>query len=76
MTIEQAKELIPDFDSFCKETCDHCSANDWYCPSHCVTLNLARNMDFELIQKSYARNDGLIWKVIRYIRQARIRGEK
>lgn len=33
MTIEEAKEHIPDFEAFCKKACDLCTANDWYCPN-------------------------------------------
>ena len=29
MTIEEAKEYMPDIDSFCKEACNNCSA-EWY----------------------------------------------
>lgn len=72
MTIEDAKAYIPDFDAFRKETCNICTANDWYCPSECDTLKKARQLDFNRILKCYARNGGDIQKVINYIRTARI----
>lgn len=72
MTIEEAKEYIPDFDVFRRAVCDSCTANDWYCPSDCEALVKAKKLDYDRILKCYARNDGELWKVIRYIRQARI----
>lgn len=72
MTIKQATELIPDIEAFKKELCNACVANDWYCPSDCDCLKKAQRMDFERILKSYARNDGDLKKVIRFIYQARI----
>ena len=70
MKPEEAKEYIPNFDSFRKEACDCCS-NDWYCPSDCETLKKAKIMDFESIQKAYARHDGEMDKVFAYIKSAR-----
>ena len=72
MTIEEAKEYIPDFDSFCKEACAVCTANDWYCPDVCDTLLKAGELDYERILKCYARNDGEMYKVLRWLKQARI----
>lgn len=71
MTIEEAKEFMPDFNSFHAEACRYCN-HDWFCPDYCDTLRKASKMDFERIQKSYARNDGDMVKVINFIRQARI----
>lgn len=72
MTIEEAKEYIPDFDAFRKEACNHCTANDWYCPSDCTTLEKARKLDYNRILKCYARNGGEMDKVFAFIRSARI----
>lgn len=71
MTIEEAKEYMPDFDSFCKEACNNCGA-DWYCPTYCDVLEKAKRMDFNRILKRYACNDGEIYKVLRWLKQARI----
>lgn len=70
MTIEEAKKDIPDFDSFCYQACHRCN-NDWYCPSYRDVLK-AERMDFNRILKCYARHDGDLEKVWRWIKQARI----
>lgn len=71
MTIEQAREEMPNIDYFLSSVCVICTANDWYCPTYCHDLEKAQRMPFEKIQKAYARHDGELWKVMRYIRQAR-----
>ena len=71
MTIEEAKEYIPDVDSLCRQACLCCN-NEWYCPTYCDVLEKAARMDYNRILKCYARNDGEMWKVVRWIRQARI----
>lgn len=73
MTIEEAKEYIPDFEAFRKEACTVCTANDWYCPFNvCDTLLKAGELDYNRILKCYARHDGEMYKVFRWIKQARI----
>lgn len=72
MTIEEARECIPNFKAFENEVCNSCVENDWYCPSRCRILEKASKLDFERIQKSYARNDGEMWKVMRYIKRAKV----
>lgn len=71
MTIEEAKEYIPDFDSFCKEACDNCGEAG-YCHRYCEDLCKSERMDFNRILKCYARNDGETYKVLRWLKQARI----
>ena len=71
MTIEEAKEYIPDFKSFYAEACAMC-AQEWYCPHNCEILDKARKMDFNRILKCYARHDGEMYKVLRWLKQARI----
>lgn len=72
MTIEQAREDIPDLKAFENEFCNKCVANDWYCPDRCRILEKALKIDFERILKSYARNDGDLTKVSRFLREAKI----
>ena len=72
MTIEEAKEYIPDFEAFRKEACTVCTANDWYCPNVCDTLLKAGELDYNRILKCYARHDGEMYKVFRWLKQARI----
>lgn len=72
MTIEEAKEYIPDFEAFRNEFCSVCVANDWYCPNVCDTLLKAGELDYNRILKCYARNDGEIWKVVQWLKKARI----
>ena len=67
MTIEKAREEIPDIDSFCYDACIVCSC-EWFCPSDCSVLEKARKLDFERILKCYAKHDGDINKVCRYIK--------
>lgn len=71
MTIEEAKEYMPDIDTFLAQACLCCS-NEWYCPTYCNVLEKAKRMDFNRILRCYARNDGEMYKVLRWIRQARI----
>lgn len=71
MTIEEAKEYIPDFEAFCKEACATCT-EEWYCPHNCEILSKATKMDFNRILKCYARHDGEMYKVLRWLKQARI----
>lgn len=72
MTVDEARKEIKNIDYFCKNVCNVCTANDWYCPTECDTLQRARMIDFERIVKSYARNEGDLSKVLRYINQRRI----
>lgn len=91
MTIEEAKEYIPDFEAFCKEACDNCGEAGYcprycedlcetcvncgeaeYCHLYCEDLCKAARMDFNRILKCYARNDGEMYKVLRWLKQARI----
>lgn len=71
MTLEQAKEELCDIDTFCKIACDNCTANDYYCPSECEMLKKARTLDFDRIIKCFANNDGDLYKVFAYIKQAK-----
>ena len=71
MTIEETKEYIPDFDSFRYQAC-LCCDNEWYCPTYCNVLEKAERIDFNRILKCYARNDGEMYKVLRWLKQARI----
>ena len=66
MTLKEAKEEIPDFNTFRKMLCNNCVANDWYCPSDCKTLVKAKRL-FEYIQDAYARHDGDLQKICAYI---------
>ena len=72
MTIEEAKEYIPDFDSFCRKAC-LCCDNEWYCLSYCDVLEKASRMDFNHILKCYARNDGEMYKVLRWLKKQELR---
>ena len=76
MTERQAREDIPDIDTFCKECCGNCTSNDWYCPSACKVLKKARKLDFDRIVKCYAEHDGDLNKVCRYIRNTKINRAK
>lgn len=71
MTIEEAKEYIPDFEAFRNEACAICT-EEWYCPHNCEILSKATKMDFNRILKCYARNDGEMYNVLRWLKQARI----
>jgi hypothetical protein len=71
MTLEKAKEEIPDFETYAKICCDNCTANDWYCPSYCPELKKASSIPFNIIQEKYARYDGDLRKVVRYIKNTK-----
>lgn len=71
MTIEEVKEEIPTIESFIHQSCNMCTGNDWYCPRLCDDLEKAQRIPFEKIQSAYARHDGDMKKVFRYIKQAR-----
>lgn len=72
MTCEEAKAEIIDFPTFCRISCNSCNS-DWYCPSYCDVLEKASKMNFDLIIKAYARNDGEMYKVFRYIKNTKRR---
>jgi hypothetical protein len=69
MKLEEARNEVGNITDFCHSVCISCTANDWFCPTYCVELEKAYRMPFEKILKSYARNDGDIWKVVRYIKR-------
>ena len=68
MTIHEAKEEIPTISKFIATCCDNCKSNDWYCPTLCFELEKARLLPFDKIQQAYARHDGDLRKVCRYIK--------
>ena len=76
MTLDEAREEIGDIDSFCKNACYDCTANDWFCPDECDNLKKAMQIDFDRIAKAYARYDGDLSKVFRYINQAKVTTRK
>lgn len=71
MTTVDAREYIPNLTIFRKEACEACKQSD-YCPQYCDTLLKAERMDFNRILKCYARHDGEMYKVLRWLKQARI----
>ena len=66
MTIDEAIQEIPDFDTFAQEFCNACKS-DTYCSFYCDTLLKAEHI-FERVQKAYARYDGDMVKVDQYIK--------
>lgn len=64
-------EVPTNFESFAKEACE-CCKEEWYCPSHCVFLEKAKKIPFELIMRSYIRNEGDFTKVARFIRRKKL----
>ena len=70
MTLEEAKQEIPDFNTFANEFCNACTS-DTYCSFYCDTLRKAECI-FDRVQQAYARHDGDIMKVDRYIKGAKI----
>lgn len=72
MTVDEAKKEIGDtVEAFCKEACNLCNS-EWYCPTHCDLLEKAKQLEFNRILKCYARNDGDMRKVFRYVRTTKI----
>ena len=69
MTIEEAKQDIPSFDSFVDEMCNACTS-DGYCPSYCDVICKSEKM-FDRVQQAWARHDGDVRKVWNYIKQAK-----
>ncbi len=70
-TLVEAKNEIPDIDIFCEAVCQYCTSNDWYCTDYCDVLEKARTLDYKRILRAYARNDGDLDKVCRYIRRTK-----
>lgn len=71
MTVWEAKQEAPDIDTLNSMLCVNCKANDWYCPTECDTLKKGRRLPFEKILKAYARHDGDLVKVARYIKETK-----
>ena len=72
MTYEEAIEEIENIENLCKQLCNSCTSNDWYCPDECKIIERAKQIPFEKIVKSYARNEGQLWKVARFIRRCNL----
>ncbi len=72
MTIEQAREEFENYGQFAHAVCTVGCGHEWYCPSWCDVLLKGEKMDFERILKSYARNDGDMNKVVRFIKRAKV----
>ena len=72
MTVEEAKAEIPDIDAFCYWGCVHCNS-EWFCPTYCDLLEKARRIPFNRILECYARHEGDVVKVFRYIQQTKER---
>ena len=70
MYYAEAQAEIIDFSTFCRISCNSCNS-EWYCPSYCDVLEKASKMDFDLIIRAYARNDGDMQKVFRYIKNTK-----
>jgi hypothetical protein len=69
MTLEEAKQEIPDFDTFANEFCNACTS-DAYCSFYCDTLKKAERI-FDRVQVAYARHDGDMVKVDQYIKKTK-----
>lgn len=69
MTLDEAKQECPYFDTFANEFCCACTA-DFYCPSYCDTLIKAGRI-FDRVLEAYARHDGDMRKVGRFIKRAK-----
>lgn len=69
MTLDEAKQEIPDFDTFATKYCDMCM-HDAFCDFYCYTIAKAERI-FDRVQKAYARHDGDMVKVERYIKNAK-----
>jgi hypothetical protein len=72
MTIEQAKIEIPDLETYFKLDCDVNCLHDFYCPSDCKEHIKARKLGIDKIQSAYARHDGDLVEVTKYIRRASV----
>lgn len=72
MNYQEAKNEIPNTETFCRHACDRCN-NDWYCPSDCDLLSKAKRIPFYRILNCYARHDGDMAKVFRYIKSTKER---
>ncbi len=70
MQIEQAKRECGSIDDLCHTLCDYCTSNDWDCPSDCDFLIKARKIGIDRLTSCYAKHDGDLQKVVRYIRRA------
>ena len=75
MTYEEAKEELKDIDSFCHRTCIACNS-EWFCPSYCDMLLKAKKLDFDRIIKCYAKHDGDMCKVFRYLETTKLNRKK
>lgn len=72
MTYEEALQEIPNIDSFCRYVCNCGCGHEDYCPTECSLLEKARQLDFDRIVKCYARHEGDLEKVFRYIKCTKV----
>lgn len=69
MTAEETKERYGyNADDMCKNLCDLCNANDWYCPSDCESLAWIRN-NYEKAINRLAKLDGDYVEMFRRIKR-------
>ena len=66
---EQVKEEYGSLDNMCLEICNCCTAvPDGYCTGGCTTLDKMKTIGFDQLAKIYAKHDGNLLKVLRYIK--------
>lgn len=71
MTLEEAKQEIPDLKTYFSMDCEDCQ-NDYYCPSECNHQIKARRLGINKIQSAYARYNGDLYEVANYVRRASV----
>ena len=72
MTIDEAKQEIPTFESFRDKLCA-CCYNDVICNMHCKIMRKVDKM-FDIVQQAWARYDGDIVKIDWYIKGLKYNG--
>lgn len=78
MTIEEAREEIPRFEVFAEKMCSRCANLDCFglCADLCAQyqkVKIIAIIDFKRIQKAYARHNGDIVKVVKFIDRAKFK---
>lgn len=75
--MKKYKEDVPEtFEDFAKYICNRCTANEWYCPSYCDTLEKASKIDYEILKKKFVQYDGDVQKLCRFIKKYKKRCRK
>jgi hypothetical protein len=67
MTVLEARNDIQNIEQLCNRICCNCPVDELFCPTPCIELEKAIRMPFEKLLRCYARSNGDLKEVLKYI---------